>query len=153
MAISMTWAATALANGLDVLQRANAGAPLTLAGAVRSVVRAPIKLLAAFVAAPLLAFRIAASATSPLRRLIAGFGIFLGLIAAWFAATVLGSFTGAFLVGSFFGPLIGLTFLIGTTFSIFIGILFSIFVFNAVCLVSLHMSSQDIIEHLRTLSD
>lgn len=149
----MTWAASALANGLDVLQRSSADAPLTLAGAVRAVARAPIKLLAAFVAAPLLAFRLASSTTNPLRRLIAGLGIFLGLIAAWFAATVLGSFTGAFVVGSLFGPVIGLTFLIGTTFSIFIGLLFSIFVFNAVCLLSLHMSSQDVIEHLRRLSD
>jgi hypothetical protein len=60
---------------------------------------------------------------------------------------------GAALVFSAFGPLMAIGFLIGTTLSITLSVAFSILVLNATSWFFLHMSSEDVIAYLNSISE
>ena len=110
-------------------------------------------MIAAFVLAPFLAFRVAALAKNPVRRLIAGVGFILSILAAWLAGTFLGTVAGALLIAAKVGMLWGLAFIVGTTLSVVLSVSFSILVMNAVAFFFLHMSSEEVVAYLRSLSD
>ena len=147
------WTSSLAATALEALRgrdRSGQGPIRTMAG---SVLRYPVKLLAAFFTAPFLAFRVARYAKDPTRRRVAGIGLFIAMLTAWFAGTAFGTVVGALLVMTRVGLLWGLAFLIGTTMSVVLSVVFSFLVLNATALLFLHMSSEEVIEYLRTLSE
>lgn len=124
-----------------------------LSTTISTVVRYPIKALAAFFVAPLLAFRIARIAKNPLRRAVATIGMLIAVLLAWLAGTFLGSLAGAALISSKFGFLVALGFLVGTTLSVVLSVTFSILVLNATCLFFVHASKQEVIDYLVAISE
>lgn len=112
----------------------------------------PVKILASFLSAPFLVARIAWRTKNPVRRFVALIGLLLSLFLAYGAATFLGSLTGALLIASQVGVLVGLGFLVGTTVSIYLSVIFSIFVLNAVAFVFLKLSSQEVLDYLNEIS-
>lgn len=134
------WTAPFFKLALSALSRRAEGSS-GMGSALRSVGRYPLRAVMAFLAAPFLAFRVARYAKSPLRRLVAGTGLFLSLLAAWFAGTFVGSITAAVLVGAKFGALWGIALLVGMSLSVVLSVSFSLVVFNAVALFFLHASS------------
>lgn len=143
------FAATVLGNAT---KRRNIGD--SAVGAVaKSIVRLPIKAVAAYFCAPFLAFRVARHAKNPVRRIIAGMGLFIAMLAAWAAGTFLGSLTGALLVAAKIGLLAGWAFLVGTSVSVVLSITFQLSVLNAFSLFFLHMSSEEVVQYLKELSD
>ena len=90
----MSWASTLFAAAIEALAKRPPGSG-SLSTVARSIARYPIKAIAAFVVAPFLAFRVARAAKNPVRRLIAGVGLFLALLFAWLAGTFLGTAAGS----------------------------------------------------------
>ncbi|UCV07203.1 hypothetical protein [Dechloromonas denitrificans] len=148
-----SWAAGLIANGLEAITSSkdkNGGA---LFATLSSVLRYPIKAIAAFILAPFLAFRIAALAKNPIRRLIAGTGLVLAIFLAWAAGTFLGTMIGALFVGSKFGFVVGAGFLLGTAVSVTLSVAFSILVLNTTAWAFLHLSSEEVISYLKSISE
>lgn len=143
------FAATVLGNAT---KRRNSG-DSAFGAVAKSVVRLPIKAVAAFFCAPFLAFRVVRITKNPVRRAIAGVGLFIATLAAWFAGTFLGTAAGAALVGAKFGLVWGLAFLAGTTLSVVLSVTFQLLVLNAFSLFFLHMSSEEVVQYLKTLSE
>lgn len=112
----------------------------------------PVKILASFLSAPFLVARIAWRTKNPVRRFVALIGLLLSIFLAYGAATFLGSLTGALLIASQVGVLVGLGFFIGTTVSIYLSVIFSIFVLNAVAFLFLKLSSQEVLDYLSEIS-
>ena len=112
----------------------------------------PIKLLAAFFTAPILLLKIAISVKRPLRRWLAVFGIVIAIIFSYMAGTFLGSVTGALLIASNTGILVGLGFLIGTGMSVFLSVLCQILVLNAICFIFLKMNTEEVMDYLKELT-
>jgi len=120
---------------------------------LKSIARYPIKAVAAFFVAPFLAFRVARMAKNPVRRAVAGVGLFISVLLGWFAGTALGTAAGALLIASKVGLLWGIAFFVGTLLSVTLSVAFSILVFNATALFFLHASSEEVIEYLCALSE
>lgn len=120
---------------------------------IKLVYKYPFKLTAAFLMAPYLAWCIARRASDPARRRIAGVGLFLAVIAAWLAGTLIGSFAGSMLIASGFGLFWGISFFVGTTISAVLSVTFSAVVLNATAYLFFQLSSAEVVEHLRSLSD
>ena len=147
------WTAALFATGMEAITKNRNNGQGALAGAMASVIRYPIKAVAAFAVAPFLAFRVARFAKNPIRRAIATVGLFLAVLLAWAAGTFLGTMAGALLVLSAFGPIIALGFVLGTTLSVTLSVSFSILVLNATSWFFLHLSSEDVIAHLKSISE
>lgn len=143
------FAATVLGNAT---KRRNSG-DSAFGAVAKSVVRLPIKAVAAFFCAPFLAFRVVRIAKNPVRRIIAGTGLFIALLAAWAAGTFLGSIAGAVLVGLKLGLFWGFAFLVSTSVSVVLSVTFQLLVLNAFSLFFLHMSSEEVVQYLKTLSE
>lgn len=118
----------------------------------KRIARHPVKILASFLSAPFLVARIAWRTKNPVRRFVALIGLLLSLFLAYGAATFLGSLTGALLIASQVGVLVGLGFFVGTTVSIYLSVIFSIFVLNAVAFLFLKLSSQEVLDYLSEIS-
>ena len=112
----------------------------------------PIKVLASYIAAPLLVIRIAWKVKNPIRRIIATVGLFMSLALSYFSATFLGTVIGAVFVASHIGILAGIGFLFGTTLSVYLSVIFTIIVFNTVSFVFLKFSSQEVVDYLNEMS-
>lgn len=147
------WAAGLIATGLEAITSNKDKNGGVFIATLSSVLRYPIKAIAAFIVAPFLAFRIAALAKNPIRRLIAGTGLVFAVFFAWAAGTFLGTMVGAIFVGSKFGLLVGLGFILGTTVSITLSIVFSILVLNTTAWAFLHLSSEEVISYLKSISE
>lgn len=147
------WTAPLFATAIETLTKNPTGSGSSLATVIKSIIRYPIKTVAAFVMAPFLAFRLARATKNPIRRTIASIGLVLAVIAAWAAGTLLGTATGALLVMSQVGLIWGLAFFVGTTLSVFLSVAFSILVLNSTALLFLHMSSEEVVEYLRSISE
>lgn len=147
------WTASLFATGLEAINKNHKSGQSALATTLSSIIRHPIKIIAAFLLAPFLAFRVARAAKNPLRRVIASVGLVLAVLLAWATGTFLGTITGALLVYSAFGPLMAFGFILGTTLSITLSVAFSILVLNSASWFFLHMSSEDVIEYLKSISD
>ena len=147
------WAVSLAASALESLHRQKKIGDSSLGTVLSSILRQPIKTIAAFFFAPFLAFRIARFAKNPIRRIIAGVGLFIAMLAGWLAGTALGTATGALLIMSKFGFLWGFAFFVGTTTSVILSVAFSLLALNSTAWLFLHMSSEDVINHLRSLSD
>jgi hypothetical protein len=148
----MSLTSTLFASALDALIKRPTGSG-SLATVAKSVLRYPIKAVAAFVVAPFLAFRVARAARNPARRAIAGIGLFVAVLLAWLAGTFLGTAVGALLVMSHIGLFWGIGFLIGTTLSVALSVVFSILVLNATSWLFLHMSSEEVVAYLNSISE
>lgn len=108
----------------------------------------PFKVLASFLVAPILVFKIAMVVKNPVRRAIALVGLLLALALSYLAATLLGSLIGAAFVATHISVLAGIGFLVGSTFSVYLSVIFSIIVFNSVSYIFLKMSSQEVVDYL-----
>lgn len=117
----------------------------------KSIYRHPVKLLATYIAAPYLVWCIARRASNPNRKYIAALGLFISVLLAWAAGTFLGTFTGAMLITSGFGAFWGISFFIGTSISAILSVAFSVAALNASSYLFLQLSSEDVIEHLRSI--
>lgn len=148
----MSLSADLFATAIEAVTRRPEGKGTPFTVAVHSILRYPVKLIAAFLTAPLLAFRVATIARDPLRRVIAGLGLFFAMLAAWAAGTFLGSVAGALLIYSFFGLWWGIGFLVGTSLSIVLSVAFSVLVLNATAWLFLQISSEEVVEYLRRVS-
>tara|TARA_B110000211_G_C13794942_1_gene427917 strand:+ start:54 stop:527 length:474 start_codon:yes stop_codon:yes gene_type:complete len=118
----------------------------------QSIASHPIKMFAAFFAAPFLIVRLAVTVRNPWRRTIAIVGLVLAVVLAYLAGTFLGTVAGALLVMSGVGVLVGLGFLVGTFLSVFLSLSFSLIVLNTVSLLFLKMSSKEVVDYLKSLS-
>lgn len=103
--------------------------------------------------APFLVFRVAQTAKNPVRRVIASVGLFLSIVAAWLAGTLLGTAAAALLIIAKIGLIWGIAFFIGTILSVIFSVVFSILAFNATSWLFLHMSSEEVVEYLRSISE
>jgi hypothetical protein len=112
----------------------------------------PVKVLASFLAAPFLVFKIAMIVKNPIRRAIATIGLLSALVLSYVSATFLGSVIGALFIATHISVLAGIGFLFGTTVSVYLSVIFSIIVFNAVSFVFLKVSSQEIVDYLNEIS-
>jgi hypothetical protein len=112
----------------------------------------PFKVLASFLAAPFLVFKIALIVKNPIRRTIAIIGLLISIILSYVAATFLGSLVGALFIFTHVGVLAGIGFLLGTTISIYLSVIFSIIVLNSVSFIFLKISSQEVIDYLQEIS-
>lgn len=130
-----------------------AGNGSSLSSIIKSVVRYPIKTIATFFTAPILILRLALTVKNPIRRLIAVVGLLISILLAYLAGTFLGSVVGAIFIFSHVGPLVAAGFLLGSTLSVVLSVAFTLFVFNATSWLFLHMSSEDVVEHLRSASN
>lgn len=138
---------------LEMLMKRRARGGSSLGGAIAAVVRLPFRAIAAFFTAPFLAFRVAAVAKNPVRRAIAGVGLFIAMLAGWFAGTFLGTTTAALLIAAKVGLFWGFAFFIGTTISVVLSVAFSYLVLSATSYFFLQMSSEDVVEYLRSISE
>jgi len=146
------WTASLFTSALTALLRR----PTTTGGfgtVVKSIFRYPVKAVAAFFVAPFLAFRVARMAKNPVRRAIAGIGLFVSIVLAWLAGTTLGTLAGALLIATKLGYIWGIAFFVGSLLSVTLSVAFSILIFNATSLFFLHASSEEVVEYLRTLSE
>lgn len=125
----------------------------SIATVTKAILRYPIKTIAAFLVAPLLAFRVVRVAKNPIRRFVAGIGLFIAMLLAWLAGTFLGTLAGAALIASGVGLIWGIAFFVGTTLSVTLSVVFSILVLNATSWLFLHLSSEDVLIYLKSISE
>jgi hypothetical protein len=118
----------------------------------KQVASHPIKLVAAFISAPVLIVRLAVTVRNPLRRAIATIGLIFAVTLAYLAGTFLGTVAGAFFVMSNIGILAGVGFFVGSFLSVFLSLTFSVFVLNAVSFLFLKLSTQEVVDYLQSLS-
>jgi len=147
------WIATLFASALESIPRSASSGNSSFAAVVRSVIRAPLKAIAAFIFAPFLVLRVDAIATDSRRKWIAAIGLFLASILSLAAGTFLGSLAGAFLVNTLFGPLMAIGFLLGTAFSVVLTVTFQVLVLNATCFLFLGLSSEEVVDYLKSTSE
>lgn len=147
------WTASLFATGMEAIKKSRDKGQGALASVTASIMRYPIKVIAAFLVAPFLVFRVARVARNPFRRSIAAVGLLVAVLFAYAAGTFLGTLAGAALVLSKFGLLIALGFLLGTSLSVTLSVAFSILVLNATSWLFLHLSSEDVISYLKTVSE
>lgn len=147
-----SWAATLAAIVIERLSLRQADSPGQVQTAVRMVWTYPIKGLAVFFTAPFLAYRVARLADDPWRRRIAGLGLVFSVIAAWLAGTAVGTTAAALLIMLKIGFFFGIAFLVGTALSLTLSAAFSLIVLNATACFFLKLSSQEIVDHLRSTS-
>ena len=118
----------------------------------KQVVSHPIKLVAAFITAPILILRLAMTVQNPLRRAIAIIGLIVAITFAYLAGTFLGTAAGALFVWSNIGFLSAVGFFVGSFLSVFLSLAFSVFILNAVSFLFLKLSTQEVIDYLQGLS-
>ena len=147
------WIASLFASALEAIPKGRAAGQSSVATAIRSVVRAPLKAIAAFLFAPFLVLRVASIATDSKRRWVAAVGLFVASILAFAAGTLLGTLTGTFLVAQLFGWGTAIGFLVGTTFSVVLTVTFQVLVLNATCFLFLGLSSEEVVEYLKSRSE
>lgn len=119
---------------------------------LKSMLSHPIKLAATFFFAPILLIKVASSVESPGRRMIAYIGISFSILLAYCAGTFLGSIAGAIFITANIGVLAGIGFIVGTSFSIFLSVLFCFLILNATSFLFLKISTQEVIDHLKEIS-
>ena len=118
----------------------------------KQVVSHPIKLVAAFITAPILILRLAMTVQNPLRRVIAITGLIFAITFAYLAGTFLGTAAGALFVWSNIGFLSAVGFFVGSFLSVFLSLAFSVFILNAVSFLFLKLSTQEVVDYLQGLS-
>ncbi|GAB3372599.1 hypothetical protein [Azotobacter armeniacus] len=141
-----------LESGISALVRDTANEKGRIGEVFRRIASHPVKVLASFIAAPILIVRVAFLVENPKRRVIAILGLFLSVLLSYGAATFLGTLVGAAFIASNIGLLAGVGFLFGTTLSVYLSVIFSIVVFQAVTFVFLKISSQEVIDYLHEIS-
>jgi hypothetical protein len=119
---------------------------------LKAIASHPIKVLASFIAAPILIIKIALIVKSPIRRAIAIVGLLVSLLLSYLAASIFGSLAGAIFIASHVGILAGIGFFLGATIWVYLSVIFSILVFNSVSFLFLKVSSQDVVDYLQKIS-
>jgi len=118
----------------------------------KKIITHPIKIIAAFIFAPILIVKIAFTVENRIRRWVAIIGLLFSLLCSYFAGTFLGSLVGAAFVTFHVGILTGIGFLFGTMLSIILSVIFSIIVLNSVSFLFLKIGSQEVINYLHEFS-
>lgn len=154
----MNWAASLFASVIEALSRRSDGQRSSLATVGRSILRYPIKTVAAFLLAPILAFRVACVAKDPIRRVIAGVGLVLAVVVAWVVVVWTGRLLFQLIVYLeivyWLGPWDAIVFLLfGSIVGVPVGIVLAAVALNATAWFFLHMSSEEVVEYLRSLSE
>lgn len=154
----MSWAANFFAGAIEALSRKSDASRGSLTTVARSILRYPIKTVAAFLMAPILAARVACVAKDPLRRVIAGVGLVLAVVAASVVGMVAGGLVattlGFFGVLEWFGVSAAIGYLLfGVAVGVPMSVVLSAVTLNATAWLFLHMSSEDVVAHLRSLSE
>ena len=147
------WIASLFASALEAIPSSKSSGQNTFGAVLRSVLRAPIKAIGAFLFAPFLIFRVASHAADTKRKWVAGLGLFIGAILSYAAGTFLGGMAGAYLMGSFFGFWTGVGFFVGTSLSVVLTVTFQVLVLNATCFLFLGLSSAEVVEYLKSVSE
>ncbi|PIV91798.1 MAG: hypothetical protein COW45_03370 [Gallionellales bacterium CG17_big_fil_post_rev_8_21_14_2_50_54_146] len=124
----MSWSAALFATAIEAIGKDSTSGANALRSIVKSVIRFPIKTIAAFFMAPILVFKVAMVAKNPFRRLIAIVGLLLSVVLSWLAGTLLGSVAGFIFVGTHIGWLVAFGFFFVTTLSVILSVAFQIFV-------------------------
>ena len=120
-----------------------------IVAALKAIVRYPLKVLAAFLLAPILVVRVALNSDASLtRRIIAVVGLVLATLLSYITATFLGTIAGTLIIASTFGILTAIAFFIGTATTIYITVAAMALVFNSICFLVLQMNRQDVIDYL-----
>mgnify|MGYP003676782944 CR=1 FL=1 len=145
-------AAEIFGKGLSGILEDGASEKSKLASIFKRIASYPLKIFAAYLAAPVLLVRMAWGVENPLRRGIAVLGLLLSWFAALAAGTALGTVAGAAFVATNIGYIAAIGFLVGTTFSVYLTVIFSIIIFNAVSFVFLKLNTQEIVDHLHEIS-
>ena len=141
-----------LLRGLSIISSDSTKGKNKFTEALKFIAAHPIKVLAAYIFAPILIIKIALTVKNPLRRTIAVSGFIIAIILSYTSATFLGSLVGSFFIGTHFGFLAGIGFLFGTAVSVFLSVVFCVFVFNSISFIFLRMSSQDVVDYLDEIS-
>lgn len=154
----MNWAASLFASVIEALSRRSGGQRSSLATVGRSILRYPLKTIAAFLMAPILAFGVACVANDPIRRVIAGVGLVLAVVVAWvvlvWTGKLLVQFLGILGIVGWLGPWDAIVFLLfGSIVVVPVGIVLAAVALNATAWFFLHMSSEEVVEYLRSLSE
>lgn len=118
----------------------------------KNIVSHPVKVIASFITAPILVFRIASLVENKIRRNLAIAGLLLSLVASYACATFIGTFFGALFVASHIGFLSGVGVLIGLSSSVYLSVIFSIISFNTVSFIFLKVSTQEVVDYLNEIS-
>jgi hypothetical protein len=147
------WIASLFATALEAIPGSKNSGQNALGAVVRSIVRAPLKAIGAFLFAPFLIFRIARHAADPKRKWLAALGLFIGAVLSIAAGTFLGTLAGAVLAGSLFGFWVGFGFLVGTSLSVVLTVTFQVLILNATCFLFLGLSSAEVVEYLKNTSE
>lgn len=147
------WIASLFASALEAIPSSKSSGQNTFGAVLRSVLRAPIKAIGAFLFAPFLIFRVARHAADTKRKWVAGLGLFIGAIFSYAAGTFLGGLAGAYLMGSLFGFWTGVGFFVGTSLSVVLTVTFQVLVLNATCFLFLGLSSAEVVEYLKSVSE
>lgn len=138
-----------LERGLEALSKDVASEQSKVRAVFRKIVSYPFKVLATFLAAPFLVFKVARLVDDPLRRAIAIFGLLLSLLLSYLAGTFIGTALGALFVLSAIGPIAAIGVFLGTATSVILSVTFSIIVLNSVSYLFLKINTQEIIDYLR----
>lgn len=147
------WTAGLIASGMEAIKKSGEKGQNAFASVTASIMRYPIKVIAAFLVAPFLVVRIAWGAQNTSRRWVATVGLLVAVLLAYAAATLLGTLAGTAFMLSKFGLLMALGFLLGTSLSFVLSVAFSILVLNSTSWLFLHLSSEDVISYLKKISE
>jgi hypothetical protein len=147
------WIASLFSTALGAVAQSRSEGRNSVASVIRTIIRAPLKAIGAFIFAPFLVFCVASLATDKRRKWVAAIGLFAAVLLSLGAGTLLGTLAGAFLVNSLFGPWIAIGFLVGTTFSVVLTLTFQVLVLNATCFLFLGLSSEEVVGYLQKASE
>lgn len=150
----MNWAATLFASAIEALSRKSGEGRNSLATVTGSMLRYPIKTVAAFAMAPFLAFPVACVAKDPVRRVIAGAGLVVAVVVAWSAAVggVFALFS-VFSIWQLLGAWPAVAWLVFGWISTTVSVISAALALNATAWLFLHMSSEEVVQYLRWLSE
>lgn len=144
----MSFTATLLGKGLLAIADQTSIEGSKVKAVIKAIRSYPFKVIATFFVAPFLLLRLAFRVENPFRRTMAVCGILLSIVFAYVAGTFLGSLAGALFILSHYGPLMAVGFLIGSTVSVIFTVTFIIIILNSTSWLFLHLSSQEVIDHL-----
>ena len=141
-----------LERGLSVISANAASEKSKITEILKKIAAYPVRVVASFLAAPFLVFKIAMVVENPVRRVIAIIGLLVALLLSYAAGTTIGTMVGFALAWGSFGFLTGVAYLIGTTLSVYMSVVFAILVFNAVSFVFLKVNTQEVLDYLHKTS-
>lgn len=140
-------------SAMENIPKSAAAGRIPFLAVLGSVIRAPLKAIASFIFAPFLVLRLVATAKDNRRKLIAAFGLISACILSMMAGSFLGSLAGMYFIYNVFGAIPAIGYLVGTSLSVIFTVTFQILILNATCFLFLGLSSQEIVDYLKNVSE